>query len=60
MTVSGLHVDLARIGEICPRYGVACLEVCGSVSRGDARPDSDVDVLLGIPRTPRGLRSSDL
>ena len=44
----GLDVDLERIGEICRRYGVARLEVFGSVSRGDARPDSDVDVLYEL------------
>lgn len=48
MTIAGIDVDLDRIGEICRRYGVACLEVFGSVSRGEARPDSDVDVLYEL------------
>jgi predicted nucleotidyltransferase len=37
-------VDLRRLAEICVEYGVARLEVFGSVSRGDARPDCDIDV----------------
>jgi predicted nucleotidyltransferase len=45
VTVTGLDADLERIGVVCRRYGVARLEAFGSVSRGDARPDSDVDVL---------------
>lgn len=48
MTIAGIDVDLQRIGEICHRYGVARLEVFGSISRGDARADSDVDVLYEL------------
>lgn len=33
---------------MCTRYGVARLEVFGSVSRGDASPDSDIDVLYEL------------
>ena len=32
MSFTGLDVDLDRIAEICQRYGVARLEVFGSVS----------------------------
>ncbi|MGQ0846889.1 MAG: nucleotidyltransferase family protein [Sporichthyaceae bacterium] len=45
MAVPGLEVDLDRIAEICGRYGIARLDVFGSVCRGEAEPDSDVDVL---------------
>lgn len=48
MTIAGIDVDLDRVGEICHRYGVARLEVFGSVSRGEARPDSDIDVLYEL------------
>jgi uncharacterized protein len=34
-----------RLRELCERYGVAELAVFGSQSRGDGRPDSDVDLL---------------
>jgi predicted nucleotidyltransferase len=41
-------VDGARLAEICRRYGIAQLEVFGSVSRGEATDDSDVDVLYDL------------
>jgi predicted nucleotidyltransferase len=34
--------------EVCSRYGVSRLEVFGSVSRGEATPGSDVDVLYEL------------
>lgn len=34
------------IAAICERHGVAELSVFGSIARGDARPDSDVDLLV--------------
>ncbi len=48
MIVAGRAVDLGRIGEICRRYGVARLEVFGSLSRGEERPESDVDLLYEL------------
>jgi len=45
VTVLGLAVEPERLGDICTRYGVARLEVFGSVARGEAGPDSDVDIL---------------
>ncbi|HVX55469.1 nucleotidyltransferase family protein [Nocardioides sp.] len=42
--MNGLAVDVARLREVCERYGVVRLEVFGSVSRGEDRPDSDVDL----------------
>lgn len=38
------HSD--AIAEACRKYGVRKLEVFGSFARGDARPDSDVDLLV--------------
>ena len=35
-----------ELGEICRRYQVKQLSVFGSVARGEARPDSDVDLLV--------------
>lgn len=48
MTVTRLDVDLDRVAEICRRYGVARLEVFGSVSRGDDHPGSDIDLLYEL------------
>lgn len=54
-------VDLRRLAEICADYGVARLEVFGSVSRGDARPDSDIDVLYELaPGSRLGWKIEDL
>lgn len=41
----GLSVDAARLIEVCRRYRVEELAVFGSVARGDASADSDVDLL---------------
>jgi uncharacterized protein len=43
-----LVVDAERLREVCTRYGVARLEVFGSVGRGDATPGSDIDVLYEL------------
>ena len=40
-----LRIDASRLAELCRRYGIARLEVFGSVARGEQRPDSDVDLL---------------
>jgi uncharacterized protein len=45
VSFTGFEVDLDRVAEICQRYGVARLDVFGSVGRGEGRPESDVDVL---------------
>ena len=61
MSFTGLDVDLDRIAEICQRYGVARLEVFGSVGRGEERPDSDVDVLYELaPGARLGWEIEDL
>lgn len=47
--------------EVCERYGVASLELFGSLARGDQRPDSDVDLLYVLkPGARLGLRLFDL
>jgi predicted nucleotidyltransferase len=43
-----LAVDRERLAAICERYGVAQLLIFGSVVRGAARPDSDIDVLYDL------------
>lgn len=43
-----LQVDLDRLREVCERYGIERLEVFGSISRGDAGPNSDIDLLYSL------------
>ena len=39
-------VDPTRLGEVCRRWKIAELEVFGSVARGDATEDSDLDIIV--------------
>ena len=56
-----VDVDLERLREVCERYGVASLEVFGSVARGEDRLDSDVDLLYVLrPGARLGFRLFDL
>ena len=41
-----------QILEICARHGVESIRVFGSVARGDARPDSDLDLLVTVGSKP--------
>ena len=45
MTLEEIHAPGTRLAELCRKYGIAELAVFGSVARGDAGPDSDVDLL---------------
>jgi uncharacterized protein len=40
----------AHAGELRERYGLCNLAVFGSVARGEARADSDVDILADIEK----------
>ncbi len=44
-----------KISPILRAYGVKKASVFGSVSRGDARPDSDVDLLVELGPGPMGI-----
>jgi predicted nucleotidyltransferase len=50
-----------RLGELCRKYGIAELAVFGSVARGNAGPDSDVDLLyVRVPGNDLGMAYFDL
>jgi predicted nucleotidyltransferase len=42
----GILLPEAEIAEVCRRYQVKELAVFGSAARGDARPGSDIDLLV--------------
>ncbi|MGV1008404.1 MAG: nucleotidyltransferase family protein [Dermatophilaceae bacterium] len=61
MPALAVDVDMERLREVCERYGVASLEVFGSVARGEDRLDSDVDLLYALkPDARLGFRLFDL
>jgi len=52
----GLELPIAAIADICRRRQVRELAVFGSAARGDARPDSDIDLLVEFqPQARVGL-----
>ena len=56
INVGPIGVDESRLGEICRRYGVRQLSVFGSAARGEARPNSDIDLLVEfLPEAEPGL-----
>lgn len=50
MTLDRIQALLAAHREELTELGVASLAVFGSVARGEARPDSDVDLLVELNR----------
>jgi predicted nucleotidyltransferase len=42
------ELPLAALRQIADRYGVRDIRVFGSRARGEARPDSDLDLLVNI------------
>lgn len=46
MNATVLAVNKQRVEDILHRYGVTDVSVFGSFSRGDASPDSDLDLLV--------------
>ncbi|MDR6866895.1 putative nucleotidyltransferase [Microbacterium resistens] len=59
--MSGITFDAERLREIGERYGIARLEVFGSVGRGDERDESDIDLLYELkPGTRLGFAFFEL
>lgn len=44
-----------KISPVLREYAVKKASIFGSISRGDARPDSDVDLLIELGPGPMGL-----
>lgn len=54
-------VDVERLREVCERYGLARLEVFGSLARGSDAADSDIDLLYTLaPGARLGWAIEDL
>ena len=54
-------VDLDRLDELCRRYGIARLEVFGSIARGEPDDGSDIDLLYELaPEARLGWEIVDL
>ena len=60
-TLDEIGANGLRLAELCQKYGIAELSVFGSVARGEARPNSDVDLLyVRIPGNDLGMSYFDL
>lgn len=60
-TLDEIRANGLRLAELCQKYGIAELSVFGSVARGEARPNSDVDLLyVRIPGNDLGMSYFDL
>lgn len=59
--IDGHPLDGARLSELCRRYGVAELAMFGSVARGEASEESDVDLLyVLVPGAHLGFAINEL
>ncbi len=59
--IDGLDLDMQRLADLCRRYGIARLDVFGSVGRGDATADSDIDLLYELaPGASLGWEIADV
>ena len=59
--IDGLDLNMQRLADLCRRYGIARLDVFGSVGRGDATADSDIDLLYELaPGASLGWEIADV
>jgi hypothetical protein len=49
-----IQFDRMRLADICRRHDVAQVRIFGSASRGEAGPDSDIDLLVDFA-APKGF-----
>jgi len=54
MTVTDLFNKREQILEVAKKYGAKNIRIFGSIARGEARPDSDIDFLVEL-EPGRGL-----
>jgi len=50
MSLEALRTHRRRILELAEHHGARNVRVLGSTVRGDARPDSDIDILVEVER----------
>jgi predicted nucleotidyltransferase len=56
-----MQIDRERLREVCERYGVVRLEIFGSLARGTAGAESDIDLLYTLaPGARLGWAIEDL
>lgn len=51
--MTGVQLRADQLADVCRRHHVQELAVFGSVARGEARPDSDIDVLVEFEPSAR-------
>ena len=50
MLLTELHDQKDNIISVAKKYGASGLQVFGSVARGQEREDSDVDIIVSLPK----------
>lgn len=41
-----IDFDREQVAKVCRKYGIKKLSIFGSTARGEAKPDSDIDLLV--------------
>jgi len=54
--MTALPADITQIKMLCTKYSVSSLSVFGSYARGEARTDSDIDLLVSFSERVSFLR----